>query len=778
MVIQKRMKVMKKTEKEKTKIKKILILSLGRGQYNFLEDRNRRNDDAYVFSEGTSVYRKANYRIEKEGGCTYNQEPYIAYPLMKETQPDEVIIIGTVQSTWSGLYLAFTDQAMDRDHRFENFKKLRLYDTGETFEEDGKVKKRAGYGLWTPSSVLDQIEEKIQGIFREDLLFSTLYEAGEKDRLPDIRVLILRYGTTQEQLEENYHRLARLREIFHNDGTEYEVSFDITHAFRSIPIYNLIILNYFKNLLVSNIQIKNVYYGNLEVSGENRNVATIVNLEDAIDVLDLTNGVSEFRNTGNAKTLLRSMPPEERDEYAAALQIFDHATQINDFRMIDSALQKLQEAFEKNNTKNKGNADALVHQRTKYEDYRSMVQQVIASELYGGEDLTYKDFSKKSMAQRRLQLAKWCMQQNRYGLATATGMEAMRSFLVVPYLRGRGELTESDRETWEKKCSDENHRRNAQAALERAVKAVKERRDAVQGKEINEETSSDKLNEEDKERNAAEARAIEELGELARKMWESSEKIRPIRNIFAHNLNEAALQGNDDEKQLQKLDMDQEDRIEEAFRECEEFLSILEEFGTRVEECSESAEILLRLKPTINREENPSKKNKPVQAFIIWQNDKLRKSVNHELLRRFIHLKTDQDYQSLQAQMPIYLYPDSLYGLKGFTANKKIVQYIYTQLGTETAIFYCGSEQGRNRADSLVDNTGIMTLLARLSASGFKEIYYVNVDELAWNPEAQKIPMKFGTEFIGDDVRNRIISEYQADDTTNKVFREAGRQSL
>ena len=70
-----------------------------------------------------------------------------------------------------------------------------------------------------------------------------------------------------------------------------------------------------------------------------------MDLEDIVDVLDLTNGVSEFRNTGNAKTLLENLPTEEKDGYVDGLRMFDHATQINDFNMSQEALSKLDKAY-------------------------------------------------------------------------------------------------------------------------------------------------------------------------------------------------------------------------------------------------------------------------------------------------------------------------------------------------------------------------------------------------------------------------------------------------
>ena len=212
------------------KSKKVLILSLGTGSYA-LDDEKRalQNDDEYVFKQKHSAYRKANYEIN---GNTYSDIPYVAEPLIVETQPDEIVVLGTVKSTWSGLYLAFAE---DTNHMKQDFKRLREFDTGKTVVKDGETQKESLFGLGTSGEDLNLIEKEIDDIFAESNLFQKM--CGKIKT----RVFLLRYGIDQNQLEENYHRLGRIRELFMDKDTEYEVSFDITHAFRSMSIYNLII---------------------------------------------------------------------------------------------------------------------------------------------------------------------------------------------------------------------------------------------------------------------------------------------------------------------------------------------------------------------------------------------------------------------------------------------------------------------------------------------------------------------------------------------------------
>lgn len=82
-----------------------------------------------------------------------------------------------------------------------------------------------------------------------------------------------------------------------------EIVLDITHSFRTIPMFLIIILNYAK--VLKNIKVAGIYYGAYEAK-------TIVNDEDYAPIFDLmpynnllqwTKGIDTFLNVGSAKQL-------------------------------------------------------------------------------------------------------------------------------------------------------------------------------------------------------------------------------------------------------------------------------------------------------------------------------------------------------------------------------------------------------------------------------------------------------------------------------------------
>ena len=58
--------------------------------------------------------------------------------------------------------------------------------------------------------------------------------------------------------------------------------------------------NYIKSITDYKIKLSHVYYGNFDAQREYNGIAPIVDLSDVIDVMDLSNAVMEFKDTGNA----------------------------------------------------------------------------------------------------------------------------------------------------------------------------------------------------------------------------------------------------------------------------------------------------------------------------------------------------------------------------------------------------------------------------------------------------------------------------------------------
>lgn len=364
--------------------RKILLLTLGTGDL-----RNAKE---------SAGYRMTQYTIN---GCPYQkngedkQTNFVAEPIIDFFEPDDIFILGTVKSVWHQFYASVTTSDNNDDSYLNDCNYLRLLDI------------ETNNGINTVNENLVQLGEEISKIFGTIETWDK-YSDKYRNQKPLVRVLLTKYGIDSQELKENYVILKGI-EKYLSVNNSYEVAFDITHSFRSLPIYNLIIFNYIKNITKYDISISHVYYGNIDASHELENKAPIVDLRDLVEVLDLTNGVTEFKDTGNAVSILPLINSDK--DLQDALSRFDLATQLNAFDEIKDALISLAALTTSNSS------DA------RYTGIREMIGTVLGEKFFGGRDCPEIP---DSGADLKYMLSIWFYNQNRIGLALATGLEALR----------------------------------------------------------------------------------------------------------------------------------------------------------------------------------------------------------------------------------------------------------------------------------------------------------------------------------------------------------------
>ncbi len=443
----------------KTQKKRVLILTLGTG----------------AARSGGEPYRKASYKFRNEGETITTA--YVAEPLVREFRPDMIFVIGTIKSAWLEFYQYFTTEKKEEAE-------LAFCELDPANGKDMPVRQ------------LQEAAEVIDGIF-----------AGGMDRAPfspeiNIRAIVTRYGLNDEELLENYRLISGIS-AYMDRNTDYEIAFDITHSFRSLPIYNLIILNYLKVISDSRLEISHVYYGNFDAGRENGNIAPILDLQDLMHVMDLTSSVNEFKNTGNCRTLFTQIPKSEQ-ELREALEEFDWATQVNSFDKVQESLARLLRLTEQERPTG-----------SRYADLSRMIRTVLSRKFLKWEETEGAMADRLeglSLGERRLMTSNWYLNQNRYGQAVATACEALKSYLVPVYLK---EVLGRD-EAEEKECLNENYLR---ASVQRlggiAVRCRKKRQtEGLSGTE-----------------------------EFFLRLEENRRKAVQIRNRFAHNLREGEIGG-------------------------------------------------------------------------------------------------------------------------------------------------------------------------------------------------------------------------------------------
>lgn len=123
-----------------------------------------------------------------------------------------------------------------------------------------------------------------------------------------LRAEVLRIDIPDGHSEEEIWQIFSA--VFNSLSQGDEVVFDITHAFRSIPMLAVVVLNYAK--VLKNIGLQGIFYGAFEKLGQPREVEVmpvedrkvpILNLTAFDQLLDWTLAVDRFLGAGDAKAV-------------------------------------------------------------------------------------------------------------------------------------------------------------------------------------------------------------------------------------------------------------------------------------------------------------------------------------------------------------------------------------------------------------------------------------------------------------------------------------------
>ena len=256
--------------------RKVLISFLGTGPFA---------------SKETRTYRTANYRI---GETDLGDYPFVAAAIRKYYKIETVLLIGTPHSMWEEVYRWFSK------------KEDKIYEDIWMHCEMANNKS----SLEIPH--IKEIEHALGG---------------------DSKVVLIKYGITDEEIQENINIILGLQEHF-QDGDELIV--DITHSFRSLPIFLMNLLVYLQDVSPKRIKISHIHYGMLEMLKEpDYEYAPIVDLKGMMTVQEWITGVYNFMEFGNAyklAELLRKDDTGDYEESAQALEMFSDIKNLNYLR--------------------------------------------------------------------------------------------------------------------------------------------------------------------------------------------------------------------------------------------------------------------------------------------------------------------------------------------------------------------------------------------------------------------------------------------------------------
>lgn len=333
-----------------------------------------------VAAEG---YRPANYKF---ADGTVISSTFIAKALKEYYNIDKLILIGTAHSMWDEVYKDLGEQ-------------------GSMFTEDTYKHLK---------TVCNSSSHRKNYLSGDDV--NTI-----KNRLgKNSQVIIIKYGLDEKEIAYNTRQIFQIEKMM-----EYgdQVYLDITHSFRSLPIYLMNCLIYLKNVCEKNLTIESISYGMLDVSKEfptgkktivggkeaDELWTPVVELKKILEVQDWIIGAYNFKEFGNTYKIASLLENDTSGRYGEV------ASQIREFADIKN-LNYLNMYM---------NATCQLQQLTKGNMLPDMGRMVLVP--------MFKDFIQQfphdmQLSKYQIRMSRWHNERHNYGFALMLLVEAIISF--------------------------------------------------------------------------------------------------------------------------------------------------------------------------------------------------------------------------------------------------------------------------------------------------------------------------------------------------------------
>lgn len=242
-------------------------------------------------------YRTADYKFNDGETITTS---FIADAIRKHYKVDKLILIGTVRSMWEEVYETFCGEEVDSDYS------LNLYEYC--------VNANSQTELYLPS--IEKIEQAL----------------GK-----DSKVVLIKYGLNEQEILFNQETILGIDKYLEKND---ELILDITHSFRSLPLFLLNTIIYLQNVSLKNISISHVLYGMLDVSRE-LTYTPVVDLKSLLNTSEWIVGAYSFKEFGNAYKIANLLKDENKSVYNRLIR-FSDAKNLNYYDALSKQVQELQ----------------------------------------------------------------------------------------------------------------------------------------------------------------------------------------------------------------------------------------------------------------------------------------------------------------------------------------------------------------------------------------------------------------------------------------------------
>jgi CRISPR-associated Csx2 family protein len=359
----------------------ILITPLGKGNKN-----RQYNQAAYKFANDDQEYRSS----------------LISAVLSERLKVDKIFMIGTAHSMWEEVFRHFgeVDQNGEREQIY--------FDLAEKITD-------------TPHSRLT--ESDLNAV-------SEVIDLYLKMKNPDSAggsvCKMIKNGVNSDELYENFSIFMELQKQIQPGD---EIYLDITHSFRSIPLFMYVIVDFIQHLRKEDhIHVAGIYYGMLE-ERDSRGFAPVVDLSPLFHVTQWTKGVYDFVNYGNVHPIAALL---EESEIKESMSAFSKLANLNYIKELRSEKDRLRHLLE-NASPHKQSGNVLLFSYLKPE-----IEKFVNYFKGASND-----------AEFQFKLAKWFFEHDRYSNGFICLAESMVTAIAYIYKREHPSFTytkQKDRE--------------------------------------------------------------------------------------------------------------------------------------------------------------------------------------------------------------------------------------------------------------------------------------------------------------------------------------------
>ncbi|MBO7313158.1 MAG: TIGR02221 family CRISPR-associated protein [Alistipes sp.] len=244
-------------------------------------------------------YRVAKYRFDSKD---IYETPFVAAALKQHYNIDRIILIGTMRSMWDCVY----DYFGKGSGCFNIDIWERLYENRLNADHATSVE---------PIEYQQEVEEVLGN--------------GSK-------VILTHYGLSNDEIETNSSIIIGLEQYLEDKD---ELIIDITHAFRSLPMYMMNLIIYLQNVSEKRLKITHISYGMLDVSQE-LGYTPIVELNSLLNVNDWISGAYSFKTFGNADKIAELVKAID-NKLSANLKQFSDTKNLNHLAELERQSQEL-----------------------------------------------------------------------------------------------------------------------------------------------------------------------------------------------------------------------------------------------------------------------------------------------------------------------------------------------------------------------------------------------------------------------------------------------------